>query len=304
MTKLFHISALATAVCICSVFISCESHHQEVTAPELEETIVTRTDSLIHHPAEAPKPDSVTAATAEAFMRQSDFHDRYAKGIIPGILQDQPDYAVRLLNSPYDYFIVVDKGSMNVILFDKYGIEVEAFKMACGKNYGTKHAKRDCRTPEGFFTTSGYYDSTEWLYTDDDGNTSPVKGQFGPRFIRVKNPVSSQIGIHGTCAPWSLGGRRSHGCIRIANENILKLVEYVRKGMAIIVNPGPKDAAVNAEEGYYVPVIRTGHEPIGKPAPKPEEKKAEPTKEEPAKEEVKPDSTPQPAPDSISPDTI
>ena len=68
--------------------------------------------------------------------------------------------------------------------------------MACAKNYGTKHKKADSRTPEGFFEVEGIYNSTDWLYTDDDGVTSKKKGQFGPRFIRLKIPVTSQIGIH------------------------------------------------------------------------------------------------------------
>lgn len=206
------------------------------------------------------EPDTVTLATARSFMQQSEAADKYARGIIPGILEDAPDYAVKLLNSDFEYFIVVDKASMNVLLFNKYGEEVKAYKMACAKKYGSKHARRDSRTPEGFFTVQGIYDSTDWLFTDDDGNTSDVKGQFGPRFIRLKTPVSSQIGIHGTCSPWALGGRRSHGCIRIHNDNILDLVNYAKKGMPVIVNPGPKDKAVNDKEGYFIPIIRTGHE--------------------------------------------
>ena len=40
---------------------------------------------------------------------------------------------------------------------------------------------------------------------------SKKKGQFGPRFIRLKIPGTTQIGIHGTCAPWSIGHRVRHG---------------------------------------------------------------------------------------------
>lgn len=253
---------IAAAALISAVVAACGSHHSH-DFEEVDKSLsrAETTDSVDVKISEEKKDTvpPITAATARQFMAQSDYHRRYETGILPRMLDEVPEYAVRLLNSPYNYFIVVDKSSMNVLLFDKYGNEVGAYKMACAKNYGTKHVRRDSRTPEGFFTIAGIFDSTDWLFTDDDGNTSDVKGQFGPRFIRLKTPVSTQIGIHGTCAPWSLGGRRSHGCIRLANENILKLVEYAEKGMPVIVSPGPRDVKVNESEGYHIPVIHTGH---------------------------------------------
>ena len=161
----------------------------------------------------------------------------YAGGIIPVIAEHVPEYADKLLANEFDKFIVVDKASLRVILYDKYGQELRAYDMACAKNYGNKHKKGDSRTPEGFFHVQGTYDSTDWLFTDDNGVQSKKKGQFGPRFIRLRIPGTSQIGIHGTCAPWSIGHRVSHGCIRITNENILELVDLVEPGMPAIILP-------------------------------------------------------------------
>lgn len=181
----------------------------------------------------------------------------YKGGIMRVIAENVPDYADKLIASTFSKFIVVDKASMRVILYNKYGHLIKAFDMACAKNYGTKHKKADSRTPEGFFSAEGVYDSTEWLFTDDNGVTSKKKGQFGPRFIRIKIPGTSQIGIHGTCAPWSIGHRVSHGCIRLTNENILELVKDVEPGMPIIVLPGKRDRAVNREEGYHIEYFPT-----------------------------------------------
>lgn len=185
--------------------------------------------------------------------------DGYRGGIIPVIAREVPDYADRLIAAlaKYDGFIVVDKAAMEVILYDSLGHVKRQYGMACAKNYGTKHKKADSRTPEGFFSVEGRYNSTEWLYTDDNGVQSKKKGQFGPRFIRIKIPTTSQIGIHGTCAPWSIGHRASHGCIRITNENILELVELVTPGMPVIILPGKRDRAVNREEGYDIPYFPT-----------------------------------------------
>ena len=88
------------------------------------------------------------------------------------------EYAEKLVNNTHDGFIIVDKSRMKVVLFDKYGREKLSYGMACAKNYGTKHKKADSRTPEGYFTASGIYDSTEWLFTDDNGKTSPKNGQL------------------------------------------------------------------------------------------------------------------------------
>lgn len=195
----------------------------------------------------------------EKYLRNSPDAKKFAKGILPVIARETPDYADKLISAlaTHSSFLVVDKASMRVILYDRYGRVVKSYGMACARNYGTKHIKADSRTPEGFFSVQGKYDSTNWLYTDDYGRTSQVKGQFGPRFIRLKIPNTSQIGIHGTASPWSIGHRASHGCIRITNENIMELYDLVEKGMPVIVLPGKRDRAVNRSEGYHVDFFPT-----------------------------------------------
>lgn len=186
------------------------------------------------------------------YIRTSDDRAAYREGIIPLIAEHSLEYANKLMNNKFDRFIIVDKGRMKVILYDKFGRQEKIYGMGCAKNFGTKHKKADSRTPEGFFSVSGTYDSTDWLFRDDNGKVSKKKGQFGPRFIRLMIPGTSQIGIHGTCAPWSIGGRVSHGCIRITNENILELVDLVAVGMPVIVVPGKRDMLQNRREGYDI----------------------------------------------------
>lgn len=203
-----------------------------------------------------------TSQEALDYMQNSPYREKYEAGILPRMARENLPYTNKLLNSTYSRFLVVDKGKMKVQVYDCYGRKEIEYGIACAKNFGTKHEKGDSRTPEGFFSVEGIYDSTDWLFTDDNGVTSPKKGQFGPRFIRLRIPTTSQIGIHGTCAPWSIGSRASHGCIRVTNENIFKLVEIVEVGMPVIVNPGSRDMRVNLEEGYDVPYITTDDRPI------------------------------------------
>ena len=259
----------------CFVIVSCGQSNKNYEAIivdtakyiEVEDNLIPDTaSSLIEaEPIDSVKPYNFkTTDEALGYMRKSIHADKYSEGILPQMAEDCLPYASKLLNSPYDRFIVVDKHRMRVILFDKYGREEKNYRMACAKNYGSKHQKADSRTPEGFFSAQGVYDSTDWLFRDDNGKVNPKKGQFGPRFIRLKTPVTSQIGIHGTCAPWSIGARCSHGCIRIKNEHILELIEYVEVGMPIIVSPSLKDTKINIAEGYDIPWISTNGKPIYK----------------------------------------
>lgn len=206
---------------------------------------------------EEPYVKFETSADALDFMNGSDSASRYNNGILPQMAIDAPEYLERLLNNTHNGFVVVDKGRMKVIKYNRFGEEIASFGMACALNYGTKTEKGDCRTPEGFFSVKQIQNSTDWHYVSDDGVVSEKTGEFGPRFIRLNIPGTNQIGIHGTSAPWSIGHRRSHGCIRIKNENIMKLVEMVDSGMPVIITPGARDLAVDKKEHHDITSIST-----------------------------------------------
>lgn len=218
----------------------------------MPDTLTVPKDTVVENKFEIDSSDE-----ALNVLRELPDANLYMQGVLPSMAKYAPEYLEKILNSTYSKFIVVDKARMKVILYDRYGNVIKSYGMACSRKYGTKHKKADNRTPEGFFSVEGIYDSTDWLFTDDNGKTSKKKGQFGPRFIRLSIPNTTQIGIHGTCAPWSIGGRSSHGCIRVTNENILELVDLVEIGMPVIVIPGKKDRSVNREEGYDIAYFPT-----------------------------------------------
>ena len=258
-TNLRHILLTGILSLICLSHTGCSQRKASDKAADSADFVESMDTATPLDTIQEPEPEEYTDLPDEnaqiAYMRASGFWDKYSEGILPQMAHDQPDYCERLLNNPHDRFIIVDKGRMKVYLYDRYGRMEKKYGMACAKNFGTKHKKGDSRTPEGFFSVEGRYDSTDGLFTDDDGVTSPKKGQFGPRFIRLLTPGTRSIGIHGTCAPWSIGGRSSHGCIRITNENIMELVELVEPGMPVIVSPGSRDIRANAREGYSIPTV-------------------------------------------------
>lgn len=189
-----------------------------------------------------------------AYMRGSSSSQKYESGILPQMAEDAPSYCQKILESNGKRFIVVDKAKMKLFLYDPYGNVEKSYGIACAKNFGTKHKKGDSRTTEGIVEVKSIHDSSNWLFTNDAGYTSPTRGVYGPKFIRLTIPY---IGIHGTGSPSSIGKRCSHGCIRVTNDNILELVKYVEEGMPVIISPGPADMAVNEKEGYKVLAVAT-----------------------------------------------
>lgn len=226
---------------LCGIFAGCNKPAKN----EDQDSVVTEIPEL---DTAASIVDTVATVPVDTLAADKSTEGEYPDGILPVIREEAPEYYEKLKRQGNEGFIIVDKARMKVLLYDGDGYAKRVYGMACAKNYGTKRQKADSRTPEGYFNVQGVYDSTDWLYTDDNGKTSKKKGQYGPRFIRI----APQIGIHGTCAPWSIGHRALHGCIRITNENIMELHQLVHVGMPVIVLPGKKDRAVNREEGNDV----------------------------------------------------
>ena len=55
--------------------------------------------------------------------------------------------------------------------------------------------------------------------------------------------LGNEIAIHGTDKPELLGQRVSHGCIRLANSNALRLFHNVQVGTPVVIQGGPEEVA-------------------------------------------------------------
>lgn len=104
-------------------------------------------------------------------------------------------------------------------------------KMPCavGRHLGQKTKKGDMKTPEGVFTISKIQNSKTWTHDFKDG-AGERAGAYGPWFIRLNVPRFTGIGIHGTCFPESIGTHCTEGCVRLNNEDLLKLVKLIKVG--------------------------------------------------------------------------
>ena len=152
--------------------------------------------------------------------------------------------AEELAKYPKPPFIIIDKGDFTLKLYDEEGKVEKTYPVGVAVNYGKKTRKGDQKTPEGVFEISMIQPSSGWSHNFGDGK-GVIKGCYGPWFLRLKTPVSPHIGIHGTHDPASIGTRCTEGCIRMLNEDVAELKEKVKRGMKVIILPGPEDEKVN-----------------------------------------------------------
>ena len=137
-------------------------------------------------------------------------------------------------------FIVVDKETLSLKIFDYSGSEVNSYGISCGKNPGNKERIGDLKTPEGIFHITEIEEASTWGHDFKDGN-GKIEGAYGPWFLRLEVPGHKGIGIHGTHKQESIGTRDTEGCIRLKNEDIADLKTKVNIGMVVIVLPSMDD---------------------------------------------------------------
>ncbi|WP_242603499.1 L,D-transpeptidase [Acetomicrobium hydrogeniformans] len=106
--------------------------------------------------------------------------------------------------------------------------------VATGRNPGQKLKVGDMRTPEGVFYVKSIEDSSFWGSYVDKATKERIG--YGPYFIRLETGWKG-IGIHGTDDEHlhEIGTDASHGCIRMANDDLLEVVSMSMKGQKVVI---------------------------------------------------------------------
>lgn len=165
----------------------------------------------------------------------------YKKTMVP-LLPDHVDDDWKRIDSEYSSIpgrmsipknIVVDKPHTRLYILNVFGDTLAHYPVCASLKRGQKRAADDWRTPEGRFKIVGVYNSTDWTYKDTQDKC------YGPFFISLYTPRFWGIGIHGTNSPYSVPGRRSHGCMRMHNESIVKVKALVNKDTRVTILPDP-----------------------------------------------------------------
>ena len=115
------------------------------------------------------------------------------------------------------------------------------------KIYPVAVGKMLTQTPTGSYAITGVYRDPSWhvpksIQDEQKNQGKPVltvvppgpDNPLGPVFIRF-GEAKLGLGFHGTNAPASVPGFRSHGCIRLKNPDALSLADAVQKGAAVTV---------------------------------------------------------------------
>ena len=101
---------------------------------------------------------------------------------------------------------------------------------------------------------------TNTFYNIPAGPTNPV----GVLWCGLNRPG---IGVHGTNQPFTIGRAGSHGCIRLANWDAIRLSTMITEGMTVVIDDGipvpkPEENKVSSKTALTVPST-----PVTKNAP-------------------------------------
>lgn len=124
--------------------------------------------------------------------------------------------------------IVICKKTFKLYVLNERDSLIYQTSVCLGENLGNKTRNGDHKTPEGKFTIMSIENSSRW--PDFDGK---FRASYGPWFMRLKMPRFRSIGIHGTNEPESIGTRASMGCVRLLNQEVLKLKKLVKVGTPV-----------------------------------------------------------------------
>ncbi|HEX5726433.1 MAG TPA: L,D-transpeptidase, partial [Longimicrobiaceae bacterium] len=118
-----------------------------------------------------------------------------------------------------------------------------------GLRLETRSSEWDFSTPNGTFHVTYKAVEPAWLAPDwwfvERGLAVPARDHPSRRFERGLGAAAVYIGqglaIHGTDKPELLGQRVSHGCIRLANADAIRLFHNVQVGTEVVI-VGGRDA--------------------------------------------------------------
>ncbi|MGR3300864.1 MAG: L,D-transpeptidase family protein [Candidatus Scalindua sp.] len=103
------------------------------------------------------------------------------------------------------------------------------------KQYPVGTGKSD-RTPEGKFVVDNKLINPVWYSPDGIYQFGDPKNVLGTRWIGFEDKEGLYgYGIHGTADPDSIGKEMSNGCIRLKNEDVEDLFDYVKPKMTVVI---------------------------------------------------------------------
>lgn len=123
-----------------------------------------------------------------------------------------------------EYKILIKRDEKKLYLY-KGGKVVSVYPVAVGKP--------STPTPSGEFRVIEKVVNPAWT-NPENGKTIPSGSPSNPLGVRWMR-IGGNYGIHGTNNPSSIGTAASGGCIRMYNEDVVKLFDVVPMGTKVII---------------------------------------------------------------------
>lgn len=221
---------------------------ETVQTTDGKQTVKTANGTDVVVSTKPTKPAGVATPVAQPV--ENIFKDvRGVKTNLEDVPVEARQYAASVWNTVIpatEKFIYIDK--MNYKLYLIEGNKVLGFcDCALGKNPGQKVKSGDMTTPHGVFPIEEINDASWWSHDFKDGK-GEIPNAYGPWFFYLNTYNLSKgnwdgIGIHGTnpderfvkTVTDDAYHRASEGCIRLLNDNVLKLKEHAKVGMKVVI---------------------------------------------------------------------
>ena len=93
-------------------------------------------------------------------------------------------------------------------------------------------------TPKGSFSVENKVMNPDWYYEGKKVPFGDPENILGTRWIGLAGTYGSNgagLGVHGTAMPQSVPGRESKGCVRMHNEDVEELYDFMPQGGKVVI---------------------------------------------------------------------
>jgi lipoprotein-anchoring transpeptidase ErfK/SrfK len=101
------------------------------------------------------------------------------------------------------------------------------------KEYPVSTGKSEKQTPVGIFWIGTRYPFPTWFHKGVVVSAASQENYLGSRWLGFDKP---QYGIHGTIFPELIGQSVSKGCVRMKNEDVEELYEFIPVGTTVVIS--------------------------------------------------------------------
>ena len=141
----------------------------------------------------------------------------------------EPEITKKELAKAYPTYLTIDRASFTLRLFKNLKL-TKRYTIAVGASgYDTPSGLHDLQTKE--VNPTWHVPDSDWAGSWRDRTSRRARESAVARWMGIYNGA----GIHGTDDTGSLGSAASHGCIRMAVDDVIELFDKVEVGDPVYI---------------------------------------------------------------------